>query len=35
LELENGNVEGLTMHKFDEALGAVSTMISKEHAQSL
>lgn len=35
LECENGSIEALTMHKFDENLGTITTMISKEHAYSL
>ena len=35
LELPCGNVEALTMHKFDESMMAISSMISKEHALSL
>ena len=35
LELPDGNVEALTMHKFDESMMAISSMISKEHALSL
>ena len=35
LELPDGNVEALTMHKFDESMYAISSMICKEHALSL
>ena len=35
LEHDNGSIEALTMHKFDENLGTITTMISKEHAYSL
>ena len=35
LELTDGNVEALTMHKFDDTMMAISSMISKEHALSL
>lgn len=35
LELDDGNVEPLSMHKFEDTLGAVSTMISKDNAYSL
>ena len=35
LELPDGNVEALTMHKFDDSMMAISSMISKEHALSL
>lgn len=35
LELPDGNVEAITMHKFDEKMMAISSMISKEHALSL
>jgi hypothetical protein len=35
LELENGNIEALSMHKFGFEMMTVSTMIDKEAAQSL
>jgi hypothetical protein len=35
LEMPDGNVEALTMHKFDESMMAISCMISKEQALSL
>ena len=35
LELPDGNVEALTMHKFDESMMAISSMISKDQALSL
>jgi hypothetical protein len=35
LELPDGNVEALTMHKFDTSMMAISSMISKDQALSL
>ena len=35
LEQPNESIEALTMHKFDQNLGTITTMISKENAYSL